>query len=145
MIFSFARRNLVLPGLGFCFLLSLNAGCGSSGVEPVPVEGTVKIGDKPVEKGSIAFHPDTAKGNTLPQSASGTIENGKFSLGYMGKEGAPPGAYKVTVVVTVPSNPKDEYSEPKSLIANEFSIPEATPLTAEVKEGGGPYDFKVTK
>ena len=55
------------------------------------------------------------------------------------------GAYKVTVSASVPSDPKDEYSVPKSLINSKYSNPETSGLTAEVKEGAGSYEFKVTK
>jgi hypothetical protein len=124
--------------------LIATAGC-SSGSKTVPVEGSVMLGDKLVEKGNITFHPDTAKGNTSGHVAVGSIEGGKYKLMTGKSAGAPPGAYKVTVSVSVPSNPKDEYSLPKLLIAEKFNDEKNTPLSADVKEGGGPYDFTVTK
>lgn len=127
-------------------LLALTAfvGC-DSGVKTVPVEGTVTLGTEPLKEGSIAFHPDSAKGNGFGSPVSGTVENGKYKLAIDGKDGAPLGAYKVTVTATVKVDPKDEYSITKSIIAEKFTVPANTPLTAEVKSGGGPYDFKVSK
>lgn len=111
----------------------------------MPAEGSVTVGNDPLQTGIIGFHPDTDRGNTSDRPATGKIENGKYRLTYDGKDGAPVGAYKVTISATVPSNPKDEYSIPKSLIGKNFAQPKTTSLTVEVKEGGAPYDFKVTK
>src|SRR5687768_2381038 len=129
-----SRRLVAVPFAGMLAAL-VTAGCGG-GEKVFPVEGTVTIGTEPLKTGSIAFHPDAEKGNKGGQPAIGTIENGKYRLGYQGKDGALVGAYKVTVTASVPSNPKDEYSVSKPLVATTFSQPATTPLTAEVKEGG---------
>ncbi len=121
------------------------AGCGPAEVKTLPVEGNVTLGDQPLKGGSIAFHPDAAKGNTYPRAVSGRVENGRFKLMTSGKDGAPAGWYKVTVAAGVKADPKDEYSTERSLVADKFRTPAATPLAAEVKEGGAGYDFKVTK
>lgn len=137
------RRGLAW---GLAWAAALAAGCGSGGVgKTVPVEGTVTLGGQPLKTGTITFHPDAAKGNTFKQLPVGTIQDGKYKLAVGAKDGAPPGWYKVTIESSVPSNPKDEYSEAKSVISEMFANPAVTTLTAEVKDGGGPYDFKVTK
>jgi hypothetical protein len=136
--FSFGSLSVALA-------LTLGSGCGASETKLVPVEGTVKLGKEPLKSGSISFHPDSDKGNKAAQPFVGTIENGAYKVAAGEKYGAEPGWYKVTVTATVPSDPKDEYSVPKSLISEKFGDPAATPLSAEVKEGGGPYNFEVAK
>jgi len=122
--------------------LPISAGCDSGGTV-VPVEGTVTFGSAPVKQGTIQFHPDSSKGNKSTQIATGNIVDGKYKLAANGKDGASPGWYKVTISSSVPSNPKDEYSVPKSLINPANSDVVSTELKAEVKAGGGPYDFTV--
>jgi hypothetical protein len=124
----------------------LAAGCsGEGGGKVVPVEGMVMVGNEPLKEGSIAFHPDESKGNKSGNPSVGTITDGKFNLTTGGQVGAPVGYYKVTVNSSAPSDPKDEYSVPKSLINSKYENPETSGLTAEVKEGAGSYEFKVTK
>ena len=120
-------------------------GCGPGEMKTVPVEGTVTLGKTPLKTGSITFHPEGGGETTGSSLPVGTIENGAYKLGTGEKPGAPPGRYKVTITATVPSDPKDEYSEPRSLIAEKFGDPSTTTLSADVKEGGGPYNFEVTK
>jgi len=91
--------------------------------------------------GSITFHPDAARGNTSPDIAVGSITAGKYTAATGERVGVRPGWYKVTVVATVPSNPKDEYSQPVSVVGDVYGDPATTPLQAEVKPDGGPYDF----
>jgi hypothetical protein len=129
--------------------LLLAVGCGS-GPKLIPVEGQVTVGGQPLKTGTVTFHPDTSKGNTAkyPHFPLGTIDpSGKYSLSTGGKPGAPPGHYKVAVHAAVPSDPKDEYSEPRLLIDEANTSPETTAHTAEVKAGASPgsYDVKLTK
>ena len=142
-LLSRSRCRLACFGL-FCAGFSL-FGCGSGEVRTVPASGTVTIGKEKLQSGSIAFHPDSSKGNTATAVPTGEIENGSYKLSTSGKDGAPVGSYIVTVNSSVPINPKDEYSETKSLINKKFATPKDSPLRAEVKDGGGPYDFEVTK
>jgi hypothetical protein len=123
----------------------LACGCGDGSGKVLPVQGTVTLEKEPLAKGTITFHPDKSKGNNATVTPVGTIENGKYSLATRSKEGAPPGWYKVTITSTVPSNPKDEYSVPKSVISEKYNDPSKSGLTAEVKEGKSTYDFTVTR
>ena len=54
-------------------------------------------------------------------------------------------ADSVTVNASVPSDPKDEYSEPKLLHDKAYTEPATTSLSFEVKEGAGSgaYDLKL--
>ena len=64
------------------------------------------------------------------------------------REGAPEGAYVVTVLVTeTAKTPQGTYTGlPKTISAQKFADPSTTPLKVEVKEGGADdaYDLEVT-
>ena len=120
--------------------------CGGAGsVKLVPASGTVTLSGQPVAEGTIRFDPDVAKGNTAPLPGIGDIVDGKYTLKTGGKDGVPVGDYKVAVIVNAPNKSKDEYAVPRSLIAPKFALSNESHLTATVKDGGGPYDFTVTK
>jgi len=129
------------------FLLGLTAGCGG-GRGSVSVSGKVTYDGKPLTVGSVSYHPDASKANTGKAILVGPIDaQGQYTLTDAGKPGVPPGWYKVTVTAGVPSNPKDEYSLPKSLIPTKYNEPGQTPLAIEVKAGAasGAYDLTLTK
>lgn len=66
-------------------------GCGS---DLKPAGGTVTVDGKPVESGTIMFHP-VAGG----RPATGTIADGTFTLSYADiEDGLPVGEYKVAIV-----------------------------------------------
>lgn len=60
--------------LSLCCIL---AGCGDSGLRRAAVRGTVRVGEEPVEIGSITFVPI---GENKGPTAGGVIENGKFDI-----------------------------------------------------------------
>ena len=66
-------RGLVVMASA-CALLAGCGGGGGSEARAVPASGTVNYLGKPVEKGTIHFVPEKGR------SASGEIENGKFTL-----------------------------------------------------------------
>jgi hypothetical protein len=134
-----SRFSLLVP----LSISVLATGCG--GVKPLPVTGKVTLDGKPLAKGTISFHPDKSKGNTLNSPAVGNIENGEFSVAAGKDKGVPAGWYKVEIRSSVPINPKDEYSEHKSVISEKYADPATSGLTAEVKEGAASFDFTVTK
>jgi len=140
--------RLTLAGL-FCLACAILAGCGGDGgARLVPVSGTVAAAGKPLTKGSVTYHPEATKGESAGVLPAATIdEQGQYSLSTQGRSGAPVGKYKVVVAVQVPSDPKDPYSIPKSLVDPVYSKPETTPLVVEVKDGApaGAYDLKLTK
>jgi len=125
----------------------LLVGC-SGGGKLVPVSGKVLMNDRPLQvkegqSAAVNFHPDTDKGNQYKGLGAAPVnENGEYTLT---NNGVPPGWYKVTVTYSKPSNPKDPYSVPVSLIAADFNSKEKTPLAVEVKEGTAPdaYTLKV--
>lgn len=112
------------------------AGCGASGESMVPVEGQVAFEGKALTKGTVIFKPDAAKGNTSPHEPHGTIgANGHYKIITHPREGAPAGWYKVAVVSTEPSDPKNPYSVPRSLIPERFGKVEESGLAVEVRSG----------
>jgi hypothetical protein len=137
-----------IPSVLFLSLvLSAVAGCGG-GTKPIPVKGKVTLDSTALTSGSVTYHPDESKGNKLGSPPVGTInEQGEYTLTYANKEGCPPGHYKVTVNASVPSNPKDPYSLPRSIINKRFADAQTTTLLVEVKSdaAAGAYDLPVTK
>ena len=128
----------------------LAAGCGKdAGSDHVPVKGKVTIGNAPLTKGLVIFAPDKAAGNQYPHQARGQIdEQGYYTLrSDDGNEGTPPGAYRVAVISTAPSDPKDEYAVPKSLIPTGYADPAQSGIKIEVRADAkeGQYDILLSK
>jgi hypothetical protein len=124
------------------FITLVLAGC-SKGISYVPVTGTVKFADGSVPQGEIAtitFQPADAAPNA--KGASGKIaDDGSFSLHTLQPgDGALPGAYRVTVHVM------QGYPNGRSMVAEKFTRPDTTPLTATVEvDGENHFDFPVEK
>lgn len=75
-------------------LLVLSLGCGPSGPEIAPVEGTVTLDDKPLEGALVMFYPE-AGGRP---AAGRTDADGYYELQYsQGRTGALPGNHDVTI------------------------------------------------
>ncbi len=152
MRFFRPRATRALAASIFCGLVGLLlTGCSGDDAglgRLYPVRGTVTAAGTPLTKGSVTFYPEASKPNAAAFLPAGTIdEQGKYSLTTRGKEGAPAGKYKVVVSVQVPSNPKDPYSLPRSLVDPVYAKAETTPLVVEVKDSPPPgaYDLKLKK
>lgn len=147
---SNAARCFSPPGLRWFFSLIflcglvLALGCGSSGKDKlVPVSGKVTLSGTPLTAGQVAFHPDTAKGNTAKGVPAGAIgADGTYTLSTDGKSGAPAGWYKVTVVTNFPG----VSGEPVPINAK-YGNPSGSGLEREVvpSPASGAYDLQVTK
>jgi hypothetical protein len=147
-------RFLFVPRSPLVLLLgaALAAGCGGSSVKLVPVSGKVTVGGQPVTSGQVSFLPVTegegvnAKASAGSAPALGQIEpSGEYKLFTNGKEGAPPGKYKVTVTPSmVPSGGTKAPTTPYNA---KFSDVKQTPLNKEVVSGAaaGAYDLALTK
>jgi hypothetical protein len=129
-----------------------------------PVSGSVTYNGQPLEKGKISFIPDDPKNI----GASGTIENGSYTLSTGGKDdGARAGKYKVTITAKEDSVAKAKAdfakdnkgvdpgylpgrylaaaeSKARSLIPTGYGDITTTTLTAEVKEQSNSIDFKLS-
>jgi hypothetical protein len=128
-------------------LLTGFAGCKPSGADAfLPVEGLIKFGNKPLTSGTVILYPDSSKGNTTKHEPRGKIEgDGRFTIITHPNRGAPAGWYKVAVIATQPSNPKDPYSLPRSVIPEKFGKPDESGLTLEVRLEAPPgaYDLEL--
>lgn len=129
----------------------VTSGCGSAsdGPKVSPVSGVITVDGAPLPKAGVAFHPDTAKGNTAKYLPAGTADDkGRYELVTATKQGAPPGWYKVVVSAPVPARTGGEAPKvgPPPFNAK-YADPATTDLNIEVKDGAasGSYDVKVTK
>jgi hypothetical protein len=146
MVRQIAQGTGRSAGLGMmAVVLAGLAGCGPSGSETLlPVEGQVRFDGKVLTRGTVVLHPDAARGNTTRHEPRGTIEgDGRYKVFTHPHPGAPPGWYKVTVIATEPSDPRNPYSLPRSLIPEKFGKPDSSGLTLEVRRGppAGAYDL----
>ncbi len=134
------------------------SGCGdASGVgRTVPVAGKVTLNDAPFAAKTtiLIFKPDSAKGNASPFEPTGTVDaDGKYKLTTKGKDGAPPGWYKVAVTAREetapehPKGPKQHRPVSKSLLPAKYGRPETSGLSIEDVEDPSPgaYDLKLSQ
>src|SRR5206468_467634 len=98
--------------LGAALLVPLpSAGCGDAG-NYQPVSGKVLIDGRPLagKSGSVLFKPDAARGTPDPFEPAGKLDaEGNYTLLTRGKAGAPPGRYKVVVVVAEAAKVQDRH------------------------------------
>jgi hypothetical protein len=145
--------------------LGLILGCGDdTGLDKrYPVTGMVTYKNQPVEKGQISF---IATDKTKQRDASGSIENGRYTLTTATPgDGALPGKYNVTIV-SKEVNPEDAAkikatiekfggsarqgdtgkaaARAKNLIPGKYQLPETGGLTATVEERSNNFDFTLT-
>src|SRR3954453_1111331 len=159
-------KNRYLPAIlsGLCTVgLVAVVGCSSDDTglgRRYAVSGTVKYKGDPVSKGSITFEPASKDG----RHATGTIENGSYTLSTSGAEGegALPGDYKVIVIATTVDMTELAKQSPtglvhqggpefqkivknaKDLVPKKYQRSETSPLTAKVKEETNKLDFDLT-
>jgi hypothetical protein len=122
-------------------------GCGQSGPQAfLPVEGQVKFGGQVLTRGTVVLHPDAARGNATKHEPRGAIgPDGRYHVFTHPHAGAPPGWYKVTVIAMEPSDPKNPYALPRSLIPDRFGKLDQSSLAFEVRKDApaGAYDLEL--
>ena len=138
-----SRAGSVLASLLCVALLFCLSGCGSSS-SLLPVEGKVTVDGQALTRGSIAFHPDAKKQNTLKKALAGDIKDGTYTIYTDGKPGAPPGWYNVTVAAATEAD-TSKVDTIKSLVHPTYTDPSKTPLSVEVSSSpkAGAYEFNV--
>lgn len=140
--------------------LAVTCGCGGGPPEPkladpIKVQGTISLDDKPLASAIVYFVPDGGK--NMGNGATGiTNANGVYELvttsGARKKSGAIPGNYKVTVSRLVRNDGTtvvpDAGTPPANLgavesIPSRYSDVMQTELKANVSSGSGPLDFSI--
>lgn len=138
---------LVLPVLA----AALAGGC-STGPALGKVSGSVTLDGKPLTRGTITF--ETAG----QRPATGRIENGQIveTTTYKTGDGVPVGAHKVSISATEDAAsavaddpgkgkaPGGNYMMGKSLIPSRYNDPSTSDLTADIKTGTNPLEFKLS-
>src|SRR5262245_27284029 len=120
-------------------------GCGPSGPKLYPVRGKVTLKDgSAVKYGHIILHADATKGNTTKEISQGTIRNGEYTIMTGAREGAPPGAYRVSIEAADEVDENNPYFT-KWFADEKYVNPDTSKLSMEVVEKPDPsqYDFKL--
>jgi len=121
-----------------------------------PVKGKITLDGADLKAGVVTFIPDQGKGNKVAKGPVGKIgSDGTYTIATDGKDGAPLGWYKVTVVTQMPgmdAAPADPSKPPPMPsgggdINKRFTSAETTTLSVEVVAAPQPgqYDLKVTR
>jgi predicted small lipoprotein YifL len=121
------------------------AGCGPTGPKLYPVSGKVTLKDgTPVKYGHLILHPDKAKGNGSLEVSQGTIRNGEYTVQTGARDGAPLGAYRVSIEAADEVDEKNPYFT-RWFADEKYVSPDTSKLTMEVTEAAaaGQYDFKL--
>jgi hypothetical protein len=132
-------------GLFVAMLAVLGIGCEPAGPKLYPVSGKVALKDgTPVKFGHVILHADKSKGNTTQEVSQGTIRNGEYTIKTGTRDGAPPGAYKVSIEAAAEVDEKNPYFT-EWFADEKYVSPDTSGLTMEVVEAGEPgrYDFKL--
>lgn len=134
---------------GLMTALLFTPGCGGSGPELGPVDGTVRVNGKPVSGLRVYFNPDVEeRGQPSPgRSSYGvTDEQGRFSLTYDDPDAPRPGAVVGTHVVVV--NDPDAEDQTKrvqvSRVPMKYTRITETPLRKTVASGAQTIDLDLT-
>jgi hypothetical protein len=143
-----AGQCVRVGGLVAALLFSLSAfsGCGKGGPKLYPVRGKVTLTDgSPVKYGHVILHADASQGNNTKEVSQGTIRNGEYTImtGVWG-EGAPPGAYRVSIEAADEVDEKNPYFT-KWFADEKYVSPDTSQLSIIVVEKPEPgrYDFKL--
>lgn len=135
--------------LGIALLVAATTGCQPKPVETLfPVTGHITLDGQPLGSGSLTLRSDGPDVNW--QQPTGMVEeSGKYRVFTNGREGAPPGRYRVIAFVT--ENARLEAGAarpglPQSLIPARYNDPRQTPLRLEVvaQPTANAYDLELT-
>jgi hypothetical protein len=113
---------------------ALASGCSS---EFVPVNGHVEWQGKPLQTGTVMFHPEATERGV----GVGTIAHGIYSARIGSRNGIRPGAYRVTVAEFTAPTSSVAGAPPRLLTPPKYSQPATTPLRYTVPNKGGTFDI----
>jgi hypothetical protein len=129
------------------------AGCGKGPKGPprvptFPVKGQLVLDGAPTPGVFLVFHPTgvDAAGGEVIRPRSRTANDGSFQVGtYESADGAPIGTYKVTVQYQPLVEQDGDIKAGPNVVPAQYTRPDTTPLTVEVKEGENTLEeFEVT-
>jgi hypothetical protein len=134
-----------------CALLgaALAGGCGGRARPFGEVEGTVRLGDRPLANVLVQFLPDPSRGSSGPTSEAITDDQGRYRLcsspvgKKAGRDGAAVGWHSVVLVDLSASGTPQGKPPPPARVPERYSLPGTTPLKFEVKEGSQTIDIDV--
>jgi hypothetical protein len=131
--------------------LTLSSGCPAPPEKVVPVEGKVLLGGQPMSLGTVTFVPDKDKGNKATGTGTSPIDSaGSYKLNYGGRNGVPPGWYKVSISpMGMPKEmPAAGQPLPKPVsMSPKYQHADTSGVAFEVVENpeSGRYDIKLVK
>jgi hypothetical protein len=152
-------RNDFLRATATLLLIGTASGCGDDGFgRRYKVHGTVTYRSQPVKSGLITFDPVESQGAGQARVATGTIQNGSYTLSTTGNDdGAFPGSYRVAIrsraveyspveadALVSAGHHRDvirAIRTAKSLIPEKYQFPNTSGLTREVKAETNRIDF----
>ncbi len=121
-----------------CSLLLLASGCG--GGHGASVSGRVTLDGKPLDTGTVTFHPEGGG----PTAYGGIHSDGSYQVKTGTQQGLPPGEYRVTVLATT-EPPTDGPSVPGEQITPfRYANPAESGLRFTVARGSNRYDIDLT-
>lgn len=135
----------VLWSLLVCLAAIGGSGCAESGPKLFPVQGKVTLNNgTPVAFGHVILHPDVDRGNTSKEVCQGTIQDGRYTISTGARQGAPIGAYKVSIEAAKETSLNNPYFT-EWLADEKYVDPTRSNLTMEViaNPESGRYDFKL--
>jgi hypothetical protein len=125
---------------------ALAAGCGPS-TELGWVEGTVRVGNRPLDNARVSFFPDPDKGTPGRLSSAVTDAEGRYRLVYADdptRDGASVGWHRVLVEDLNAEDRDRPRAERRPRADLKFASSSATPLRYEVRPGPQTIDLTVT-
>lgn len=130
---------------GLCVMLAI--GCGKTPEKLYPVSGTVTVGGKPLNGGTVQFEMlEQGEASGKVYTSSGEVDaNGHFELITFGKPGAPAGEHRVWVTPNQLMMP-DELGvgiERSSPVPKKYMLPTTTELTYHVAAGPNTINVEV--
>ena len=134
--------------LGRLFLIAIAlAGC-DSGPKLYQAGGTVHYNGAPLPGANVTFMAEESSSPSIGR----TDEQGRFSLATAGRQGAPPGSYKVAITAVRQKRPVTEAeavgmtseqiaANHESMIPNKYNNFISSGLTATVEKNASANDF----
>jgi hypothetical protein len=131
--------------LVFYFFAPLHLFGNSDHVRVYAAQGSVEIDGEPIPKAAVLLHPVDPKDSKIPKPRATAQPDGTFVLGtYDEEDGAPPGEYKVTVLLFSASE-GTHGTRAMNLLPPRYASPDTTDLTVRIEPGENQLPaFKLT-